>query len=61
MGVPIRLFQADGVGSYGLGYDDTRESQISSDLDADGVEAVIGSTPNLMKISFFKQICLTIL
>ena len=38
---------ADGVGSYGLGYDDTRESQISSDLDADGVEAVIGSTPNL--------------
>ena len=36
---------ADGAGSYGLGYDDTR--QISSGLDGAGVEAIIGSTPNL--------------
>ena len=38
---------ADGANDFTLEYDDTRQDQISSDLDAAGVAAVIGSTPNL--------------
>ena len=35
---------ADGAGSYGLGYDDTRQNEIRGNLDAAGVEAIIGAT-----------------
>ena len=35
------------AGDFTLEYDDTRQDQISTDLDADGVEALIGSNPYL--------------
>ena len=38
---------ADGAIDFSLEYDDTRQDQISSDLDAAGVEAVIGPTKYL--------------
>ena len=38
---------ADSAGDFTLEYDDTRQDQISTDLDAVGVEAVIGSNPYL--------------
>ncbi len=38
---------ADSAGDFTLEYDDTRQDQISTDLDADGVEAIIGSNPYL--------------
>ena len=44
---------ADGASDVGLEYDDTRKDEISTDLDKSGVEAVIGSTPTWMTISYF--------
>jgi hypothetical protein len=38
---------ADDVGKFGLGYDDMRQNQIGIALDVAGIEAVIGTTPNL--------------